>query len=64
MVFSKLIYFVSTFELVIAETHLSLLDKTRPINLIWKDVGNQLFEQRKKVIKKWLEESGDNQANQ
>ena len=64
MLYSKLIYFVSTFELVIAETHLSLLDKTRPIDLIWKDVGNQLFEQRKNVIKKWLEESGDNQNNQ
>ena len=64
MLYSKIICFVATFELVIADTHLSLLDKTRPIDIIWKDVGNQLFEQGKNAIKKWLEESGDNQNNQ
>lgn len=63
MLYYKLVYFISTFELVVAETHLSILDNTRPLDLVWKDVGNQLFEQRKKVIKKWLEENGDNQNN-
>jgi hypothetical protein len=63
MLYSKLISFVSTFELVITETHLSLLDKTISVDLIWKDFGNQLFEQGKEVLKKWLEESGDNQNN-
>ena len=53
--YSKLIHFISTFELVITDTHLSLLDKTRPIDVIWKDVGNQLFQQRKGIIKEWLE---------
>lgn len=58
-IYYKLITFLSTFELVVMNTHLSLLDDSRSLDLIYKDIGNQLFQQFKVPLRDWLEEKED-----
>ena len=61
VIYFKLVILLSTFELVVMNTHLSLLDDSRPIDQILKDVGNQIFQQFLNPLREWLEESEDNQ---
>jgi len=56
IIYFKVVTLLATFELVVMNTHFSLLD-SRPIGHILKDIGNQLFQQYYlKSLRKWLEE--------
>lgn len=55
LIYFKLVTLVATFEIVVMTTHLSLLDDSKPINQIMKDVGDQLFQASLKPLKEWLD---------
>lgn len=61
LIYYKLVTFVATFELVVMITHLSLLDDSKPIDQIMKDVGDQLFQASLKPLREWLEKSINDQ---
>lgn len=55
LIYYKIVFLVSTFELVVMNKQLSLLDESRTIDEIYKDIGSQLFQQREKIFREWFE---------
>ncbi|MHA1375693.1 MAG: hypothetical protein ACTSR7_15530 [Promethearchaeota archaeon] len=61
LIYYKLVILVATFELVVMNTQLSLLDNTKSIDLIIKEIGKQLFQQMEKPLREWLENGKNDQ---
>lgn len=60
LIYFKLVTLVATFELVVMITHLNLLDDSKPIGQVMKEVCDQLFQTSLKSIKDWFKMSKDN----